>query len=169
MSAQPEIRPLPFGGLSGFGIDRRGAVYRISGPRAASRTRVQALSRRAIEGSWTRHADPVGGLVSGADSSGQTETYTLASFSPEPGSDGVRRRFVVGDGIVKSNRMAMMTEQRPLPLPAGGNLDHGWYKLPGVAMMPVETGVGFGARETRGSWYFHGPSVAHQIFCGTRR
>ena len=169
MTAQPELRPIPLGGLSGFGIDRRGNVYRINGAKAASRTRVQPLTRTALEESWRRHADPAGKLVIEESGSGQTTTYTLASFSAEPGSDSMRRRFVVGNGKIESNRMPLMTEQRPLPLPAGDNPENGWYKLPGVALVPAETMGGFELRETRGSWCFHGPSMASQIFRGLKR
>ena len=169
MRAQTELRTIPLSGLSGFRINCEGIVYRTGGARAASRTRVTPLTRTVVEESWRRHADPVGKLVFDESDSGKTTTYTLASFCPEPGADSTRRRFVLGDGKIVSNRMPGMTEQRPLPLRAGDNPEDGWYLLTGVALVPAETTAGFEVRETRGTWCFHGPSMANRVFRELKR
>jgi len=169
MSGPLELRPIPLGGLSGFGIDRRGSLYRLNGAKAASRTRVPPLTRKAVEETWRRHADPVGKLVFDESDSGKTTTYTLVSFCPKPGADSTRRRFALGDGKIVSNRMPGMTEQRPLPLRAEDNPEDGWYLLTGVALVPAETTAGIEVRETRGTWCFHGPSMANRIFRGLKR
>ena len=160
MTVQPAIRPVPLPGLSRFGIDRRGRVFKIDFQRSSRHKIVPSMSLEAIEGQWFRHAEPNGGLTMNKEGN----AFTFASFHPETNSASVIRQVEVTKDKFESNFMPTMTEQRVFPLPDRCDLALGWYKLPGISWVPVATNLGCAMQELPGIWYFHGHSVANQVF-----
>jgi hypothetical protein len=164
MNAQPKILPIPLSGLTLFRIDSAGSVFRIDPMRAANRRRVEQFALNALEGQWRRHGDPGGTILLEQVEGGLVRRYTRASFHPNPSFGGIPRRIQVAPGDFVTNVMPPMTEQHHFPLPEHCNPEAGWYKLPGFSYVPVGTDSEPQMVEQRGLWYFHGPSVANEIF-----